>query len=231
VPARSTFFRFAIVIPLTSVAAVIACSNSPAKPIDAFQKKDAPPCALPASYATPSFSAGQRAGTVTPPTGYTQEMVWQGVLGGSGSGEQDIAVLAFSGGGATGSGATPDWPTGNVTAKSSLNLNTDPDVIVEIATNFAMNGSGSAQTYFLATVGTLNITTASPSSTTAPTAFAGNASGLTFVHYDITSSSVTPDPDNCTSTMPSFTFSASINPVGIKADDWTAVFRARQAAQ
>jgi hypothetical protein len=198
-----------------------------------FDGGSAPACALPTSYTAPSFGTNQRAANLGSGSGYTEELVWEGLLAGSGSGEQDIAVLAFSGGG-SGSTGTPDWPTGNVTAKSNLDLTTDPDVIVEIATNFAMNGSGAAQTFYLADAGTLNITTASPSSTAAATTFAGNGSGLTLVHVDIGSNSVTLDPDNCMTTLPSFTFSAAVGSAagGIKGDgEWTSVFRASRAKQ
>jgi hypothetical protein len=244
---RSTMLRFAFVTPVTGFAMLIACSsgNAPNKLIDASTGSDgsanhdgsSAACILPASYTTPTFTstgtnATESATNEGSGSGYTEELFWEGQLGGTGSAQGVLAVIAFSGGG-SGSNETPDWPTGDVTAKSNLDLATDGDVLVQIAAEF--NGSGmDPMLFYAAEQGTLNITTASPNSTTAPTTFAGSASGLTFVHVDVDTSTgaiTGNDPDGCMATMPSFTFSAPVTAATARPLTWPTRPHVTQSAQ
>jgi hypothetical protein len=115
----------------------------------------ATPCALSSTY-EPEFGSGsQEASDNGSGSDYSEDLEWQGVLGGSGSSTQFMALQALAGGATN----TPDWPTGFVTPLSNINLGTDTsDILFFIGTD--LNGSGQAQTIYLGVTGSLNITQA-----------------------------------------------------------------------
>lgn len=118
-------------------------------------------CAL-ASTFTPTFTAtgsgsNEEASNNGSGSGYTEDLEWQGILGGSGSGLEFLAIQAFAGGG-SGSSGTPDWPTGVVTPLSGINVATDPDTLLFIGTD--LNGSNQATVIYLGVSGTFNISEA-----------------------------------------------------------------------
>ena len=221
-PICSRVRRAQVATCVSSLAALAACGNTahgkatdaPAKSSDApAPGGDAPRdstsqriCALPASYT--GTTADQQAvnyggrsldATEFMITTYTQDLEWHGNLGGSGSATQVMTLDAFSGGGS----ATPDWPTGDVTAKSGINLAATSDIGWTISTD--ANGSGVPQVYYLAIAGTLDITSVSPS-------LAGSATNLMFVHYDLDANGAfsEPDADGCTTSIPSMSFTATV---------------------
>jgi hypothetical protein len=192
-----------VLLLVTGSGTLIACgSGSGNKNIDAKgsdSKADAnASCALPATVTTPTFggsSCTTAAGTECAVTygsgsGYTQDLEWQGTIGGTGSGAQFFSLDIFGGGG---SSSTPDWPT-NLSPASDLTFSaTAPDFSLLLGTD--ANSSGQAAVLYAATAGTLNVTAAS---VTIGSTFSGNFSNLTLQHYDIpTNGNPTPDPDGC----------------------------------
>lgn len=194
---------------LSGTLYVVACGgNSGGKKPDAkiilsdSKGADAKGCSAAASY-TPSFgSQNQAALNYGSGSGYTEDLLWQGELSAAPAAFMGFEVL--SGGG---SANTPDWPTGNVSPKSGIDLasaNAQKDAFMYIGAN--LDGSGRAQDIYLATAGIVNITQAGGTGSN----FAGNASGLEFTHVDIGSSSITPNPDGCTTSIASMSWSAKI---------------------
>ncbi len=126
-----------------------------------------------------------------------------------GSATEQVQITIYGGCGSSGSNCsgtvpvTPDWPT-TFGAKSGLTFGQAVDISALAVTGVGSNTPPSA--YYLITSGGLDVTAAGNGSG-AP--FAGQATNLTFVHVDIGSAGVTPDPDGCTATITSMTFSGS----------------------
>jgi hypothetical protein len=158
-------------------------------------------CQAKPSYGTPTFgSAMQGAGGSG--SGSSQYVAWQGELD-TVPDILDIELYATS--------------TAGVTARSNIDLSTENqyqtcDACVLIWTQVTQTGSGSAAMtnigqFYLATSGTLNITSVSPNVT-------GTLQNAQFTHVTIDNSGTmptyksTPANDGCTSMVTSASFSA-----------------------
>lgn len=195
---------------LSGTLYVVACGgNSGGKKPDAKiilsdSKGDAAAaCSAAASYSVTFGSNNSGAYNNGSGSGYTENLQWQGAL--SSAPQAFLDLEAYSGGG-SGSGGTPDWPTGNVSPKSGLDFSspTLADVYMLIGAN--LNGSGQAQDLYLATAGILNITQAGGTGSN----FAGNANGLEFTHIVISGGQIMQAPDGCMSSISSMSFSSPI---------------------
>ncbi len=100
------------------------------------------------------------------------------------------------------------FENGFPTAGASIQLTGDEvhpascGACVSIQVDYTENGP--ADDYYLADGGTLNLTSATP------TSLAGNLSNVTFKHMNIDDSGLaTPHPDGCTATLTSLAFSAT----------------------
>jgi hypothetical protein len=151
-------------------------------------------CPLPDS--STFAGSGQEAENLGAEPPFTEVLVWQGVLSTTGA---SIGLEAQSGDGS----GTPDWPTGDVTPRNVALGATVADVELFIALD--PSGSGVPQIGYLAVAGTADLT-----STT--TNFSGTITKATFQHYDnlFGGGTPTPDPDNCTTSVATFGFSAPI---------------------
>jgi hypothetical protein len=130
-------------------------------------------------------------------TGFPHHNVFVGGLG-SAQTDPQVQVDIVGGAGATNS---PDWPT-NLGPKTGLDLSTAlKDVQVAIYVN------GQQLPAYLATAGTLNVTAASNNT---GSNFAGNITGLTLTHVDISGNMATPDPDGCKTTFANLTWSGAL---------------------
>lgn len=202
----------AVTIPLVPVIPLLACGGD-TKTVDAhINVIDSPGsgsgsggCHIAASLGTPTFTAqgGQYKGSSA--TQPFNELLMDGQM----SNMQDIRVIIFGGCGTTGANcggsanATPDWPT-TFGAKSGVNLMTAPDAVVIALADLS---GQSYQTIYAANSGTLNVTAAGNAS---GTAYAANGTNVVLQHIDIGSNgSITNDPDNCMSTITSFSLSGS----------------------
>ena len=158
-------------------------------------------CQAMSSYGTPSFGSGSQ-GAGGSGSGSQQYVAWQGELD-TVPDILDVELYATS--------------TAGVTARSNIDLSTENqyqtcDACVLIWTQVTQTGSGSAAMvnigqFYLATSGTLNITSVSPNVT-------GTLMNAQFTHVTIDNSGTmptfksTPANDGCTSMVTSASFSA-----------------------
>ncbi len=205
-------------IPLVPLIPLLACGGSSATPDAKIHVVDSPNgsgsgsgsghCSVASSLGTPTFSGQGAQYAAGSAADATDTLIWQGAL--SGANMQAVEVLIFGNCGTNGSGcggsnaATPDWPT-TFGPKSGLNLMTVPDALVAVLANYNSSTMKFGDIY-ISTAGTLNVTAAS---NTVGQNFSGNASNVTVQHYDFGSAGVMPDPDNCMSSITSFSFTGS----------------------
>lgn len=197
---------------------IVACGGSStpkkvdAKIVDTKTVDVAVTCAANSTYPAKTYGSGSATDNVAINHGsggsnYSDNLQWQGLV--QSSPEQFLDLEAYSGGG-SGSGGTPDWPSGNVTPKSNIDLATAPDAYIILGAN--VDSSGTAQDIYLSIAGTLNIT-----STT--TNFAGSVSGLMVQHVDITSGGISADPDGCMASFGNFSFNHTISQMAAGPSD------------
>jgi hypothetical protein len=169
---------------------------------DAHHTGDAVVCSAAATYSPTFIAAGSGSSELATDDGsgvsYAQALEWIGLL--QSSPEQFIDLRVYAGGG-SGSGGTPDWPTGDVTPRSNIDLANAQDVSLFIGTD--IDGSGQAQQVYSAIAGTLSITAVAPD-------FAGTGTALVFEQYDIDDGAPTPAPDKCMSSIAALSFSAPL---------------------
>jgi hypothetical protein len=190
---------------LSGTLYVVACGGSSAKPDSGVKLQpdaavDAKPCAAKATYGTPSFGSAQVAEDFGSGSGITEDLLWQGGLGS----DAFISMEMVSGGGSN----TPDWPTGNISAKSDIDIVTaeNTDMLMFVGTN--INGSGIAQDLYLAMSGTLNVTSAGGVGSN----FAATTNAISFQHCDSTGQgfSCPAAADSCMSAVDGLTMNVNI---------------------
>lgn len=209
---------------------MFACGGSDSKSPDASgQNIDAPGsgsgsgsgssnlCPLPSDLGTiTSFSAqsvryrsgsGGGSGSGSGMGHRANRLTFTGALDGSAT--QEVQITIYGGCGAAGSActgtvpSTPDWPA-MFGPKSGLDLVQAVDVSAIAAAGVGSNGQAGA--LYEVSSGTLDVTAAGNGSG-AP--FAGTVSNVMLVHVDFGSAGTMPDPDGCTTTITSMTFSGS----------------------
>ena len=93
---------------------------------DAHRNADAVVCSAAATYNPTFIATGSGSSELATDDGsgvsYAQALEWIGLLQSSPE-EQFIDLRVFAGGG-SGTGGTPDWPTGDVTPRSNIDLAT-----------------------------------------------------------------------------------------------------------
>jgi hypothetical protein len=152
-------------------------------------------CAFPATL-SPSIMSGSMMAVSQEPSGaFAQDLEWEAEL--VANPEQAIALNAEAGGGS----ASPDWPVGDVTARTGVAVTENGDAQVLLAADF--NGSGVPSIIYAATSGQVSITQVTPD-------FAGTATDLLLVHVDQVGSGVVVDPDGCQTTISSFSFDSAV---------------------
>ena len=211
----------ATAIPALAIVPLIACGGDSKKTPDAAGSGtiDAPgsgsgsgsgsnvTCALPANVTafvgqSVRYRSGSGSGSNLP---RANRLSFNGYLDAGSA--QRISFTIYGGCGSSGSNCaggipnTPDWPT-VFGPKSGVDIG--PQGLDASAVALVSSGSGIAAIY-LPESGTLDVTQAGNGSG-AP--FAGSVSNVQFVHVDIGSASVTPDPDGCTTNV-SVTFSGN----------------------
>ncbi|MBV8761089.1 MAG: hypothetical protein JO257_27585 [Deltaproteobacteria bacterium] len=199
-------------IPAVALIPLLACGGDTKKTDGGLVIHDSPgsggsgsnvTCKFNATF-TPTFTAageGYTAGSGTTPI---NRLDFDGLFGGTNgsANEQVLRVLIFGGGGGS---STPDWPT-NFAPKQNIDLagsNAANDVLIALLTD---RGATSYGTIYFADSGTLNISAAQNGS---GHPFTGSATNVVFNHYDISGNNITPDPDGCSSTVPSFSFTGT----------------------
>jgi hypothetical protein len=134
--------------------------------------------------------------------GGTETLVWDGIL--SLTPQADLIIQLTSGGGAN----TPDWPIGDVTPKSDIQLGSGATGDALIGISVGIGSDGAPAFGYLAVAGTLNVTEASPN-------LAGTVTNVEFRQYDnlfgSSAAGPTPDPDGCTTVMPSIDYDAPLS--------------------